>query len=125
MEKALKTEGWTLLDFEGIPIAEGLPSKAAAVHEMLTYDGRTYAIRWDDDGGEYWALWLGGHGRRLQRTGIISIASPLSPDEAEAEIFAEVAAGAEQWNASGGYRILTDADRAAELAEDEDEDQAA
>lgn len=127
MENALKAEGWTVLNHEGEVIAEGLPSKAAAVHAVLTDDGHDYEIRRDEDGA--WWLWLttvsrnrAGGDHRLQRSMIFSLANDESA--AEAEIFAEIAVTSRWWHGPySGYEILTDAYRAAglvELAEDEE-----
>lgn len=123
MEKALKTEGWTLLDFEGIPIEESLPSKAAAVHAMLTDDGYDYEIRAENGGGfRLWTLDRSRHSAGQHRfTGTVIFSLEDDEVKAEAEIFEKVADMAGEWHGRSGYRIVTDADRAAELAEDEDE----
>ena len=125
MEKALKTEGWTVLNFEGIPIAEGLPSWQSAVAEILTYDGHDYEIRPEEGSG--WCLWGTDNSRNAFGGSrmVKSVFFSLIEDEEDATvaIFCDVAKQATRdWDGRGDYfRILTDTDRAAELAEDEDE----
>jgi hypothetical protein len=126
MTTTTETTGWTVLDFEGIPLAEGLPTRAAAVQAILTDDGYDYEIRRAED-GEGWDLWLtessqnGAGSHRMQQSAISSLAD--NEDEAEAEIFEQVADMAWKWHAGGGYRIVTDLQRAIELAEDDEDDE--
>lgn len=121
MEKALKTTGWTLLDFEGKTLAEGLPTHSAAVVEILTDDGDRFEIRPDEGLG--WRLWVTNRPSPLGKSVFFSLKD--DEDEATAEIFAAVAEQAgRDWNGYGKtYRILTDADHAAELAEDDEDDE--
>jgi hypothetical protein len=124
MENVPKAEGWTLLDFEGLPIAEGLPSKAAAVHAMLMDDGHDYEIRAEEGGGfRLWLLDRSRHSAGSHRfTESVIFSTKADEVEAEAEIFEKVAAMVDAGRWGGDYRIVIDADRAAELAEDDDED---
>ncbi|TPL45338.1 hypothetical protein [Mesorhizobium sp. B2-4-6] len=121
---ATAAETWTVLNFEGIPLAEGLPSWQAAVHQILTDDGHYYEIRAEEGGG--WRLWLSDSSRhsvgsrRMVESAFFSAKN--DEDEVTTEIFAEVKKqAARDWEHGSTFRILTDAERSADLAEDEGE----